>query len=200
MDQCARLFTAPLLIFTKATCDNMADAEWGFKSLAPDGGPRTLLAAPLTPWTCVSNMLDREWLIWNIKMFPPRWVREKWRQTEARRDAQTYSKGKLCFFRISHKNKTANPPPVWTSRHQIARDLLEKTADRWINNNITSLTLPEIVIILMRHNVTVNKALLFFLLVSQTISLTFDPCCDLTRRRRTIPQGCTAVELSDVLI
>lgn len=49
-----------ILIFTKATCDNAADAEWGFKSPPPDGGPRTLLAAPLTPWTCASSTRDRE--------------------------------------------------------------------------------------------------------------------------------------------
>ena len=52
-------FMALILIFTKAECDNVADAGWGLNRRPLTGGPRTLLAVPLTPWTHVSNS-DRE--------------------------------------------------------------------------------------------------------------------------------------------
>lgn len=68
------------------------------------------------------------------------------------------------------------------------------------NHTIMGPTLPDIFAILMRYSGRVNKTPLFCLLVSQTTSLMSDPCCDPARRQRTIPQGCTAVELSDVLI
>lgn len=53
-------FMALILIYTKATCDNVSDAGWGLnRRPVTGGGAQTPLAVPLTPWTHVSDT-DRE--------------------------------------------------------------------------------------------------------------------------------------------
>lgn len=50
-------FTALILIFAKATRENAADAGRGLNRGGGGGlGERTLLAVPLTLWTCVSKL------------------------------------------------------------------------------------------------------------------------------------------------
>lgn len=59
MDQHVRL----ILIFAKATRKNAADAGRGLNRGGGWGlGARTLLAVPLTLWTCVSNADSRRFV------------------------------------------------------------------------------------------------------------------------------------------
>lgn len=183
---------ALILISAKAACDNVADAGRGFKSPRPDWGPRTLLAVPLTPWTRVSSA-DREWFIA---------AREERSGREAR--TQTPTEQKLCSSenpaKKKKRHKCKDPSATCLNQHRATKmpgDLFCKTPTKKIT---LQNRLPDMFAIVMRYSVTVNKTLLFCLLVSQTTSFTSDPCCDPARRQRTIPQGCTALELSDVLI
>lgn len=190
-------FMVLTLIFTKAACDNVADAGWGLNFRPLKGGP---LAVPLTPWTRVSNT-DRQWFIWFITVFPPQQRRNGGR--EARMHVNVHWTETLLIIESSKKKHKSKIPLCHlfesTSREQMAYDLSCRTTTTK-SHITTGLILPDMFAILMRYSVTVNKTLLFCLLVSQTTNLPSDPCCDPAHRQRTIPRGCIAVEISDVLI
>ncbi len=137
-------------------------------------------------------------------MFPPQRGRNGEREAHKHTRKRTLN-GNFVHQRIRQKKEAQMQRLLChlfesASREQMARDLFCKTTTKQKNHIIMGLTLPDIFAILMRYSVRVNKTPLFCLLVSQTTSLTSDPCCDPARRQRTIPQGYTAVELSDVLI